>query len=121
VIRMGRSESWRLGDHSNGRLCDRLDRNPRCAVMASAIMVASTRALRGGQKPAGPILVGYRFEANGCIDEVVAQRWSPRLYFAVDSFSSFEGTLGAPSLDNMRLVRRDVNRPASSPASSIAF
>jgi hypothetical protein len=32
-------------------------------------MVAPARILRGGQKPAGPILIGHRFEANGRVHE----------------------------------------------------
>jgi len=37
--------------------------------MASAFMVAPARAIRGGQEPAGPMLIGYRLEANGRVHE----------------------------------------------------
>ena len=77
-------------DHCSEPLRDLSDRNPRCAVMASAFMVALVCVLRGGQEPAGPILIGYRFEAKRLHPRVVTLLWSPRLYFAVYSFSSLK-------------------------------
>jgi hypothetical protein len=53
------------------------------------MLVAPASALRGGQEPAGPILIGYRFKANKRRLECQRQ-WSPHPYVVVYSYSSLK-------------------------------